>query len=294
MNANPTVSAQHKFEKLFSFFISKADRDGGTVSHANPDTAFFKNPFHEVCDPELFYAGGQHERIYQSLRQFISDQLSLAAVTGPVGLGKTMLARTLTNHLDPQHFAVSHIISLSKMTPMAFLKAVLHGVGYRIEIVEKRFATADLFKVLQDYCEQLRAGHRRLIVIVDEAHLLSPEALKIIKSITCIESMDQKLASCILFGELSLDSRMEYEGFASLKSRVYVHEHLSTLCEGEVRQYVSHRLRAAGFSAQLFNEAELTGLVNSGQGNCREINKQAFALFRTKSHDELLRSYREY
>ena len=295
MNPAPAIGVQNTLEKLFSFLVSKNEKSPPHLHLVpDPDIGFLKNPFHELCDPELFYDGGQHARIYQSLQQFVGAHLSLGTLTGEVGLGKTMLQRTLANHIDPQQYCISQVIALSKMSPGALLKAILHGFGYRIQIIEKRHAVADLFKVLEDFSERLQACHKHLLIFIDEAHLLSPEALKLVKSITCLESTQQKLASVILFGEPSLDSRIEHEVFESLKSRIYLAEKLVPLCEGEIRQYINHRLRCAGYSSNLFHGEEINQLVLNGRGNCREINKLAFALFKGKSYDELTRSSREH
>ena len=275
--------AQQKLEKLFSFFLTRnQEQERDRLAFENSDAQIIKNPFHELCDPELFYAGSQHARIFESLRQCCLAGLSLGSVTGEVGSGKSMLCQMLRCHLDPGRITQSYVLGLSRMSPAAFLKAVLHGLGYRIQIIEKRYAASDLFHLLGEYCRQLQASEQRLVILIDEAHLLSAEALKVVKSISCLENPQDKWASCLLFGEPNLNERLEHEVFASLKSRFYVREQIDPLSMEETRAYITHRLHAAGYPSNTLMESELQMIAEESCGNCRDINKLAYERFRLR------------
>jgi type II secretory pathway predicted ATPase ExeA len=172
------------------------------------------------------------------------------------------------------------------MSPSALLKSVAHALGFRIQIVEKRYAASDLFHLLASYSAQLSGQGLRLILLLDDAHLLSAEALKAVKSITCLENSSEKLATCVLLGEPRLKERLNHEVFASLKSRLYLNLSLEPLSQDEIQPYLLRRLAVAGIASDFFSKDELESLC-ACPGNFRELNKQAYALFTMKQRERL-------
>jgi len=133
----------------------------------------------------------------------------------------------------------------------------------------------DLVKQLSNHIIELHENGQRLIIIVDECHLLSADCLHVIRTISNIETPQEKLVTCLLFGESRLAQRLEHTSYASLSNRIYLRSDLRPLTPDEVVQYVKFRLMTAGRLTELFTDAALHAIHDQAGGICRSVNKLA-------------------
>ena len=133
----------------------------------------------------------------------------------------------------------------------------------------------DLVKLLSNHIVELHQQGRRLVIIIDECHLLSADCLHIVRTLSNIEIPQQKLITCLLFGEARLDQRLAHPSYESLRNRIYLRSQLRPLTEDEAAQYVKYRLMTAGRLTDLFNEPALKALREHSGGICRSLNKLA-------------------
>ena len=96
-----------------------------------------------------------------------------------------------------------------------------------------------------------------------------------VRTISNIETPQQKLVTCLLFGESRLLQRLEHPTYASLKNRIYLRSELHPLAPAEVAQYVKFRIMTAGRLEELFTEPALVALHEFSGGICRNVNKLA-------------------
>jgi general secretion pathway protein A len=114
-----------------------------------------------------------------------------------------------------------------------------------------------------------------MILIVDEAHLLSPEILEEIRLLSNLESNEDKLLQIILVGQPELDEKLDSMEFRQLKQRVAVRAQLTGLTLIETRQYILQRLKQAGYAngdTRLFPPETISAIHRSTQGLPRLIN----------------------
>ena len=107
---------------------------------------------------------------------YAADQQLFAVVTAEVGCGKTTLIRRLTGSLDPERYLVLYL-SDSQLTPRWFYNGLLQQLG-----TETKFYRGDAKLSLHQQLEYIRqAKHKKVVTIVDEAHLLKRETLEEIR-----------------------------------------------------------------------------------------------------------------
>jgi general secretion pathway protein A len=194
-------------------------------------------------------------------------------VTGPSGTGKTLVSQLLLQHLgEPRHRAVLLLVTPG-LSKTGLLREILSELDLVLPAGIAR--VQDLIKLLSNHIIELHQEGRRLVILVDECHLLSADCLHIIRTISNIELPDRKLATCLLFGESRFAGRLRHPNYDSLRNRMYMRCDLKPMNAADCAQYVKFRLMAAGGHDELFDDAALDLLHKHSKGIGRSVNKLA-------------------
>jgi general secretion pathway protein A len=97
----------------------------------------------------------------------------------------------------------------------------------------------------------------------------------VVRTISNIEAPDQKLTTCLLFGESRLAQRLTHASYESLNNRIYLRAELRPLTREETTQYINYRLMMAGRMADLFTSQATELLHEHSGGIARSLNKLA-------------------
>jgi len=131
----------------------------------------------------------------------------------------------------------------------------------------------DLVKLLSNEIIDLHQRGQRLIILLDECHLLTADCLHVVRTISNIEIPQRKLVTCLMFGEARLAQRLEHASFESLRNRIYVRSRLAPLNQVDAGQYIKYRLMVAGRMTELFTPAAVWAMHGHSGGICRSLNK---------------------
>lgn len=154
-------------------------------------------------------------------------------LTGPSGSGKTSLLREVASALDRHRFQ-SHYLAHSGTSTSGmgrFLSEILH-------IAPRRFHTETLHATSQT----LRSLPFRLILFVDEAHLLDDDALQEVRLLAESELDAPPLFTVLFSGIPELKKRLDAPFLFPLKRRITVRLELTGLKQDEVAPFLSLRL----------------------------------------------------
>jgi general secretion pathway protein A len=235
-------------------------------------TSFFglsEKPFAITPDPRYLFLSERHAEALAHLLYGINESGGFIQLTGEVGTGKTTVVRTLLSRI-PQHADVAVILN-PRITPTEFLLSICEELGVEIDATER-----DSAKTMVDALNRrLLAAHsegRRVTVIVDEAQNLSPSVLEQVRLLTNLETPTQKLLQIILIGQPELAEMLARNELRQLAQRITGRYHLSPLSREETRDYVRHRVRVAGVSAELFTNGSLREIHRLSGGIPRIVN----------------------
>ena len=104
---------------------------------------------------------------------YVADRQKFAVVTADPGCGKSTLIRRFYEELPRSEYIVLYL-SDSKLTPRWFYKGLLDQLG-----LESKFYRGDSKRQLQQQIEIIRGvQHKKVVCILDEAHLLEKETLE--------------------------------------------------------------------------------------------------------------------
>ena len=232
------------------------------------------NPFGDSVNPEFFYRTAAHQEAIEKMILTVEHKISLGMVTGPSGTGKTLLTQILLKDFDEEKYETILVLVTPGLSKTGLLREILSELGVAQPAGMSR--AEDLVKLLSNAIIELHEEGRRLVIIIDECHLLSSECLHIVRTISNLEIPDCKLASCLLFGEERFVRRLQNASYASLRNRMFFQTELSSMPIAEVAQYLQYRLLTVGRMNELFTADAIEKLHELSGGICRSLNKLAF------------------
>jgi general secretion pathway protein A len=225
-------------------------------------------------DPRFLYHSAAHDRAAQSVLDAIRQRDAVVVLTGAMGLGKTMLCRTVMDQLDRR--TLTSLVTNPHVKPEALLKNVLvdFGVISASDVTGRmaRASRADLHTALRDFLYSLVPLQAFAVVIIDEAQKLSAELLEEVKVLT-ETGRDEQLLQMMLVGEPSLSSLLLKSQLRSTFQRASTRVSLGPLAADEISGYVAHRLQVAGASPRVaFDDRAAELLYEFSRGVPRTLN----------------------
>ena len=133
---------------------------------------FSSPPFENNPDPEFLFLGKGHQEVLASLVYFVKTGKGFALLCGNVGTGKTMLVNCFLTHLPSSVHAIT--VSNPFVSALDILKHLAQELGLTV-YHENLLALSD--RVKKVLLEAQNAG-RQILLVVDEAHLLSNRSLE--------------------------------------------------------------------------------------------------------------------
>jgi general secretion pathway protein A len=196
----------------------------------------------------------------------ITNRVGPVYVHGDVGTGKTTIARRLYQQLldDPQYI-VAMIISPNLKSSNALLRLIMKE--FHVKTDKKYENSLTLFgEFLQDSAVQGKVP----VLFIDEAQLLKPDMLELVRFLLNFETNTQKLLQIVLFGQNELAANLESK--KELKSRMY-RSALASLNRSDMENMIQFRFQVAGGDKHPFTPDGLDELYKLTLGLPREICK---------------------
>jgi general secretion pathway protein A len=201
-------------------------------------------PFTLTPDPRFLYMSKEHEDALVMLHYTITRNRGAGMLVGDIGLGKTTLSRKLLELLDPVTYKIVLIVN-PMLTPIQLLQEILHQLGIPLNSRNRQVLVQHLF----DHLLQLYEHGQRVVLIVDEAHLIrSAATFEELRLLLNCQMNDQFLISLLLLGQLEL--RKKIERVPALKQRLAVRHQLKPLDQQETAALIEFRLRTAGYAGE--------------------------------------------
>lgn len=114
--------------------------------------------------------------------------------------------------------------------------------------------------------------HRKVVVILDEAHLLSPDQLEELRLLTSADMDTANPFAGILEGQPALAQQLRMGTFTALDQRIAIRYTLTPMDLGESAQYLCHHLTLVGRSDPIFADDAVARLHGVANGLPRLLN----------------------
>lgn len=233
-----------------------------------------EEPFRLTSDPRFFHLAEPHAAALATLVEAVMRRKGFVLMTGPIGTGKTTVVHTalqiLTERASTSHPISSAFILNPTLSREEFLEMLLSEFEIPCTSTSKPARLAALQRML---LETQRKGGTSLL-LVDEAHLLTPELLEEIRLLSNADTYQEKLLQIVLCGQPELLGLLRKPELRALRQRVANHCSLRPLSLTEVRTYIAERLHSAGFrgTASPFPAAVVEEIVRLTEGVPRLVN----------------------
>jgi type II secretory pathway predicted ATPase ExeA len=228
-----------------------------------------RNPFEITPDPSFLFPTTRHNEALASLYYGVTAHRGFVVLTGEVGTGKTLILRSLLGLLQRRDVAFALIFNPT-LSPLEFVRYI--ALDFGLPVAGK--AKDELIHVLNGFLLQRHQKRSTTLLVVDEAHHLSPEILEEIRLLTNLETSQQKLLQIVLAGQPELDQKLDSHELRQLKQRIALRCHLDALSLDETREYMGRRLKIAGAPAasDIFFGPAIEAVFRHSRGIPRLIN----------------------
>jgi putative secretion ATPase (PEP-CTERM system associated) len=203
---------------------------------------FRARPFQLSPDPRFFFYSRGHRRAMAYLQYGVHQGEGFLVITGEIGAGKTMLARTLAQKFGSPNLLVAQVVST-----MLEADDMLHTVAAAFDLPEEK-SKAQLLKKIEKFLLARHTQGKRTILLVDEVQNLSRGALEELRMLSNFQHKEKSLLQSFLMGQPEFRATLHSPDLEQLRQRVTASYHLGPIDAAETEAYVEHRLKTVGWT----------------------------------------------
>lgn len=232
-----------------------------------------EHPFQNVDDTRFAYLSDQHHEGLARLVYLIQNRKLGGVLTGPYGVGKTMVLELLAQQVQIDNNTRFIRIDYFPGSTTALARYVLAAMGYDAATIDQIHEVTDAIRIL-------RMGQKTLThttLVIDEAQTITdPGVYHFLHLIMNITLLDQQQRTCgtaftvILSGYNDMTQLLSKD--ESLCQRLQMMWQLEPLNARQTMEYVQHRMRVAGGDMWVFQQDAIDELAKSAGGIPRVIN----------------------
>jgi type II secretory pathway predicted ATPase ExeA len=196
---------------------------------------FEEDPFANTPESRFLLLSESQTKALDFLVKVIRKKSAPALLTGPAGSGKTTLVLELLKRLSSDKVLPAVILE-TPANELELIKELNREIGAPSEAPSiKELLLALGMKVSQN---KIQGG--QTVIIIDEAHRLTPGCLKLIQYLSRLKTLQ-----IILFAEPELADKLGSVDLKELNERVSARNEIKPMALAETRAYIAKRLTVA-------------------------------------------------
>ena len=226
---------------------------------------FIHQPFPRVPSEEAILRHKGLEEVIARLH-FALERDTIALLVADSGCGKSTALSLFARSLDASNHQVV-TLSLTTLAPFSLISNITTSLGLK----PRRFK-GDTAAALLGH---LRSLPRRIVLVIDEAHLIPDESLEDLRLLTADEFDRRSPFSMVLCGQPRLRERLAEPRHTALSQRIGVRTRLRPLTEAEVGLFITLHLKAAGGAQTTFDTQAIALIFQHTRGVPRLVQNLA-------------------
>lgn len=229
---------------------------------------FSERPFQLSPDPRFFFATSHHQRALSYLQYGLDQGEGFIVITGPIGTGKTTIARNLLANIADENIVAAQLVT-TKLSPDELLELV----AAEFKITTDSNNKADILQNIEQFLIQLNKQGKRALLLVDEAQNLPSETVEELRMLSNFQLDNKPLIQSFLLGQEELKDIISAPDMEQFRQRIIASAHLKPLNVDEVKSYINHRLKQANCNKEaLFSDDAFQLIFEKTLGVPRKIN----------------------
>ena len=226
-----------------------------------------RKPFEITPDPSFYWVGDNQKEVLSLLRYGILDNKGFLLLTGDSGVGKTSLIKALTKSFGPE--VLWAVIDDPSLERIDFYNDIARNFG-----IDKKFTSKVQFLIqFSHFLHKADDENKKVLLLVDECHLLSQEMLEELRLLSNIEKADTKLINIFFVGESSFNELLSLPKNRAVRQRLSLAADMKPLTANETEDYIRHRLSVAGAEEKIFTSKACQKVHLYAAGVPLQINK---------------------
>lgn len=224
-------------------------------------------PFPPFPCGSRYVAIGSVKEALDRVQRAVTTNEGVSLVVGPPGTGKSLICALLN-----QHFSETHRVCVMGEMPItdaaSFHRHLTHFLGIEVSQPD------DISLQLRDALTSDKIPAHGLLILIDEAQSLSPDALEAIRTITNISRDGQPCVSTVLIAGNKLDETLAMPSLEAFTQRIATRCYLHALNADETRAYIRNSIERCGSEPESAITDEATGAIHHAcSGIPRLINQ---------------------
>ena len=189
-------------------------------------------------------------------------QGGLNIVIGEPGTGKSILRNDLEAMAQTDKSLVLACIQRTMHTYTNILFQLINALQLTVE----KGKSKQMEKSLIEEAHRINSQGRKLITIIDEAHLLD---LEVLRKLRLLFDEFPNNHNIILFAQTELLNRLSMRVYEDMKSRITYSAKLYPLNQEQMMEYIFKEIQDAELPANVFDENAIDLIIRSVDGNLR-------------------------
>lgn len=232
-----------------------------------------QEPFRLTPDPRFLHLAEPHRHTLRAMVEGVASRKGLQISVGPIGTGKTTLLYSLQHILMHEASPQRPIRSAFVVNPTLSVDELFETLFDELEISTVATSKPARLRALHELLLSSQKHNGAVVVIIDEAHLLSPALMEEVRLLLNLDNYPVNVLQVILCGQPELLPLLLKPELAALRQRITVVSRLRALTIVETRAYIAERLHVAGLGGEsLFSTPALEQIHRLTNGVPRLIN----------------------
>ena len=232
-------------------------------------------PFSLSPNPDYLYVAGVTARALAKTTFAIDQRQGLSVIIGDYGTGKTMLARYIYNSYTAGDIREPSVVAYVPDPPHPGTRELQRRIIQELGGKTTKRTNDGLMEDLRTMVLDIFAAGQNCIVMIDEAQMLAPRQLNIIRELFNFNTGGVVPIQVVLIGKEGM--RVSLHNAPDLNDRVAARSTLEPFTPAETAQLVNFRLNRAGCKTSLFLPDATDLLYDLSRGYPRKAIKLAGA-----------------